>query len=133
MYTDATKIAIRKAVMKVSKKYRGNIIFDRKPERVRIKRNWVRFTIKTQDKTKKPSRISANGRLVYKASWQAHGEIMEEIFKFDPKATVIETAIGSFKPGFKWADVDIRSEDQIEAGVKPILYSKTTINKPVHV
>ena len=130
MYTDAKKSTVIKAVRKISKKYKGNITFDRKPESVRKTFNYIRFTVRTKNKLRPPSRLSAKGRPLYKVSWQAFGEIMEEIFKIEPKA-VIKTATGEYRKGFKWADVDIRTADQIEEGVKPIYYSSTTITKPL--
>jgi hypothetical protein len=131
MYTDAKSSAVRKAVKKLSNKYKGNIVFNRKPEKVRKTFNLIRFTIKTLDKTKAPSRLSARGRLIYKASWQAHNELMTLIFKLDKSASFFDTALGRFERGFKATDVDIRTKEQIESGEKPILYSQTEVSKGV--
>lgn len=132
MYTNAKPSTVRKAVQKISRKYKGNVIFDRKPEQVRKTFNYIRFTVRTRNKLAPPSRLSANGRPIYKVSWQVFGELLEEIFKLEPKAEV-KTATGTFKKGFVWADVDIRTEDQRKAGVKPIYYSQTAITKPIRL
>jgi ABC-type oligopeptide transport system ATPase subunit len=137
METNARKSTIEAAVKRISEKYKGNIIFQRKPTRT-TKTNW-KFTIRTLDKLALPSRKSAKGRPVYKASWQAHGEIMEEIFRMEHGRTddrdrpiFIKTAIpnplaedGLFREGFKWVDVDISLEDQDEE----VLYSQTAHKK----
>lgn len=130
MYTNAKPSTVRKAVQKISRKYKGNVIFDRQPESVRKTKSLLRFTVKTKNKHLPPSRLSANGRPIYKVSWQTFGHLMEEIFKLEPDA-FIKTATGTFKKGFVWADVDIRTEDQRAAGVAPIYYSETTITKPI--
>lgn len=130
MYTNAKVSTVRQAVAKISRKYKGNVIFDRKPESVRKTFNYIRFTVRTKNKLAKPSRLSANGRPIYKLSWQVFGELMEEIFKIEPDCE-IKTATGNYKKGFKWADVDIRTEEQREAGMAPIFYSTTAITKSI--
>lgn len=132
MYTNAKISTVRKAVQKISRKYKGNVIFDRKPESLRKTFNYIRFTVKTKNKHLPPSRVSANSRLLYKVSWQAFGELLEEIFKLEPDAEV-RTATGTYKKGFQWADVDIRTKEQRELGVEPIYYSETTITKPIRL
>jgi hypothetical protein len=130
MYTNAKSSTVRKAVAKISNKYAGNVVFDRKPESVRKTFNYIRFTVRTKNKLAPPSRLSANGRPIYKVSWQVFGQLMEEIFKIEPQAE-IKTATGTYKKGFQWADVDIRTDDQRSAGVAPIYYSQTSITKPI--
>lgn len=132
MYTTAKASTVRKAVKKISLKYKGNVIFDRKPEQVRKTFNYIRFTVRTKNKLAPPSRLSAKGRPLYKVSWRVFGQLMEEIFKMEPDA-VIKTATGTFRKGFQWADVDIRTEEQIADGHPPIYYSQTEITKPIRL
>lgn len=132
MYTNAQPSTVKKAVRKISQKYGGNVIFDREPESVRKTFNYIRFTVRTKDKLAPPSRLSANGRPIYKVSWQTFGELLEEIFEIEPDAEV-KTATGLYKKGFVWADVDIRTMEQRELGVAPIFYSETTITEPIRL
>jgi hypothetical protein len=145
METNAKKSTIELAVKTISAKYNGNIIFQKKPVAT-TKDKW-KFTIRTKDKLALPSRISAKGRPVYKCSWQAYGEIMEEIFRLDSgrvtdvnrtknnpsgkQPLYIKSAIrnpltedGLFYEGFKWVDVDISMEEQ----GAPVMYSETVID-----
>jgi len=56
----------------------------------------VRFTIETRDAWKHGSRTSARGRHMRKASWQAHYDVMQALFRFDRYA-VIKTAFATYR------------------------------------
>lgn len=56
----------------------------------------VRFTIETRDAYKRGSRRSASGRHMRKASWEAHRDVMRQLFSYDSQAT-IRTAFATYR------------------------------------
>lgn len=93
MKTNAKAETIEKAVKTVSKeKYEGNVIFRKEPEK--ITKNVLRFTLKTKDANKIGS-LEIAGRKQPKANWQVHTDVIQEIFKLEPKANIyVDTIAG---------------------------------------
>ena len=56
----------------------------------------VRFTLETRDAWKHGSRTAASSRHMRKASWEAHRDVMAELFEVDPQAT-IRTALATYR------------------------------------
>lgn len=48
----------------------------------------VRFVLTTRDAWAFGSRMSASGRHMCRASWEAHRDVMRALFKLDPDATI---------------------------------------------
>lgn len=61
-----------------------------------VKGRRVRFTLETRDAWKHGSRTSASGRHMRKASWEAHRDVMRQIFVYDSQAT-IKTAFATYR------------------------------------
>lgn len=58
-------------------------------------RNKTLFTLRVRDSRGPGARVSASGRHMPKASWQAHRDVMEAIFRFDPSA-FLHTALADY-------------------------------------
>lgn len=86
MRTNAQPKTILQAVENVSSKYHHNVIFRKTPEK--LTKNVVRFTLKTKDREKAGSLISADGRMQAKANADVYKDVMAEIFKLEKKPDV---------------------------------------------
>lgn len=69
--------------------YGGNLTIFATGSVRRDKRWQVQFTIATRDSFAYGSRTAGSGRHMPKASWQAHRDLLELIFKHDPEAKLV--------------------------------------------
>jgi hypothetical protein len=93
MRTNTTAKIITQAVKNVSKeKYEGNIILRHAPERVT--KNVLRFTLKAIKADKPGALTNKLGTQLAKANWDVHQDVMNEIFKLDPRpSTFVDSTI----------------------------------------
>ena len=88
MKTNLGYIQLVECLNVVSKKYNGNICFDRLDQAGK----WVIFTLRA--KSGLPgSRNAASGRIMPKASWEVHGELFDEMRKIDPEVKIYSGGI----------------------------------------
>lgn len=94
MKTNASPKTIVKAVENVSaSKYENNVIFRKYPEK--LTKNVNRFTVRTIDANKIGSMETKTGQKQPKANWNVHQDIMNEIFRLDPRPnTYVDTIYG---------------------------------------
>lgn len=91
METTATREELERALEIVNKKYGGNIIFNRMPEK---RGSRTAFTIKVKS-SKGPGHRRGfihngeEGKRLASACWHAHGDLFDAIFKVNPEAVVI--------------------------------------------
>jgi hypothetical protein len=88
MKTNAEPSIIAAAVKKVSlEKYAGNVVFRKEPEK--LTKNVFRFTLKVKDKNKAGAMIDpSTGRKQPKVDQAVYIDVMQEIFKLDPRETI---------------------------------------------
>lgn len=115
MRTTANNIAVIAAVQKVNAEHGYKLEFNR----FDICGKWVNFTLKTDSKIP-GARTSASGRNLAKASWHAHGYVMDEIFKIEPEAVIVSNG-EKYRAGFEWQDKNIGSR------MCPCYFSETSI------
>jgi hypothetical protein len=115
MKTNTTLETLEKALVNVNKRYKGNVIFKRYPEK---KGRQYHFTLKVKNSREPGARIGFEGHHIRSACWHVHGNFFEEVFKLDPGATIISG--GSLiitKDAGNWQDRNIGSI------MKPLYYS----------
>lgn len=80
---------------------------------------WVNFTIKSKSGIP-GSRLSGSGRKLAKASWHAHGFVMDKIFEIEPDCVIISMGEKLYA-GHIWQDRNIGSQ------YNPVYFSATSI------
>jgi len=80
---------------------------------------YFHFTLKSPSKIP-GARVSYSGRNLAKASWHAHGYVMDEIFNIEPAATIWSFG-EKLTAGFFWKDREIGSY------FRPMKFSQTSI------
>jgi len=100
MITNATKQQVEEAIERVNKKYGYQLDIN----------NWscptrdtFRFTIKSKKSGIPGAKYSFSGRNLVSASWRAHGYMMDEIFRINPKCYIKSLGTKHYK-GFEWED-----------------------------
>lgn len=81
MRTNGTLKQLEQALMEVNKKYEGNIIWKREPER---KGKELHFTLRVKNSRGPGAKISINGRHLISACWHVHGNFFDELLEQDP-------------------------------------------------
>lgn len=111
MKTNATPKSVVRAVEAVSaEKYENNVIFRKYPER--LTKNVIRFTLRTKDANKPGSLVTAAGLKQPKVNWDVHQDVVNEIFKLNPKANIyVDTTQGRFFNEVAISDVENQSEE----------------------
>lgn len=111
MKTNATPKSVVRAVETVSaEKYENNVIFRKYPQR--LTKNVIRFTLRTKDANKPGSLITAAGLKQPKVNWDVHQDVVNEIFKLNPKANIyVDTTQGRFFNEVAISDVENQFEE----------------------
>lgn len=115
MKTTASQKTVLNAIEKVNKE-RGYSI---EADRLDTKGKYTNFTLKTKSKIP-GSRTSHSGRNLPKASWHAHGFVMDEIFLQEPDAVIYSGARKIYKND-PWEDQNIGSI------MSPVMFSDTSV------
>ena len=95
------------ALEHVNAQYGGNVAFKR-IERIGRTRDGAekwRVTLKTLSSRGPGSRVSASGRRTPAACWHVHGEFFDAL----PDGVVVESTLGTYRPGGYWQDRNIGS------------------------
>ena len=119
MKTSATIQQLELALKTVNKKHGYKLEFNRIEQ---MTRNRVVFTLKSPSKIK-GARTSHSGRNLPKASWHAHGNFFDELFKVNPEAVVYSRTNKITANDGNWVDFGIGSLYQ------PMQMSETSIGE----
>jgi hypothetical protein len=115
MKTTASELTVKIAIEKVNLKRNYQISLNRAEQ----KGKWFHFTLKSPSKVS-GARTSWSGRNMPKASWHAHGFVMDAIFDIDPAAKIV--SLGKIlEKDFNWED------KQIGSIMQPCWMSETSI------
>lgn len=87
MKTTATKETVLFAIEQVNNEQGYQLDLDR----FDTSGKWVNFTLKSKSKIP-GARVSWSGRNLAKASWHAHGFVMDKIFEIEPDAELYHLA-----------------------------------------
>jgi hypothetical protein len=106
------KETLDKALEIINKKYEGNVIYNRLPER---KGNFYHFTLRVKSSHNlghrigfHPTSTGKNRRLV-SACWHVHGDYFEAIFSIEPSAIIDVSTHRITKSFGNWQDRNIGS------------------------
>lgn len=127
MKTNAMPKIIVKAVENVSaSKYENNVIFRKYPEK--LTKNVYRFTLRTIDATKVGSMETKTGQRQPKANWDVHQDIMDEIFKLDPRPNIyVDTLYGrQHNPNPVYSTEQVTEQDDVLSNDQPRTKRKYT-------
>lgn len=133
MKTNALPKTIVKAVENVSaSKYDNNVVFRKYPEK--LTKNVSRFTLRTIDAKKIGSMQNKDGMRQPKANWDVHQDVMNEIFKLDPRPNIfVDTIYGrqhNANPQTVLDDEPVLVEEETPARTKRKYTKRATSAKP---
>ena len=111
--------AVQQMVANVSNGlYGGNLTVDARALPATRKGSACRFTLRVKDSYAEPARRAPSGRRINAVNWQAHKEVMQELFNLYPNATLV-TALTTYtsKADFERRTADTANHD-VGNGVK---------------
>lgn len=103
------------ALVEVNKRYGGNVIFKRTPEKVGRR---YAFTLTVKSSKGKGGRLSHSGRRIAAACWHVHGHYFEALLSIAPEAEVVSAKSVINQRGGNWRDSNIGSQ------MYPMMYSE---------
>jgi hypothetical protein len=116
MVTTASLDTICKAMNRINKRYKNNVMFNR----LDVVGKRIHFTLRVRSSKGLGARRSHSGRRLACACWHAHGHLFEAILKYDPSAKIMSQGVKTTITvlGGNWVDKNIGSM------VQPIMFSQ---------
>ena len=106
---NTTREDLDRALEEVSKKYGGNVQWNRSPEQKDKRGMSWQFTLRVRNSRGPGAAISSSGRHSTSACWHVHGDFFDELFNINPRAIVDARGRRITKDYGNWEDFIIGS------------------------